>query len=352
MSTFHKVISTYEGKPSTLNIFLNRCDNFHTTLNIPGRKEFLANIIYKLDDTAHIIYKTKHYTDWKQLRKDLVAGIAEQKSLPTLQTEMLALKQRTYQSVGEFADVIRKKLNTLTEKVKELSDSPIVQQTLNQQIDQISCRALKEGVHEAMRNRLISSKETTFEKLRQFALEEEPYVLQSVEHSDYYQNYSNSFYRNNSNIQNQQQEIQQNRRQFFNSPQQNQNSWRSNPTYNSFNRNNYNYSNTNDRFHNNNENNQQNTPNLQYQNEQYRYHNGYEQRNSNNVQQFPNSVSTVITCYSCGKPGHMQRNCFVRMNDNQSETNNMNPTEFSHLRNPLNTKNDKMDGQFGNPVRS
>lgn len=66
-----------------------------------GRIEFLANIIYKLDDTAHIIYK---YVEWKTLRKDLLAGIAEQKSLPTLQTELLSFKQRSNQSVSELEE--------------------------------------------------------------------------------------------------------------------------------------------------------------------------------------------------------------------------------------------------------
>lgn len=52
ISTFHKVIPAYDGKPSALNIFLNRCDTYYHTLNALGRFEFLANIIYKLDDTA------------------------------------------------------------------------------------------------------------------------------------------------------------------------------------------------------------------------------------------------------------------------------------------------------------
>lgn len=64
----------------------------------------------------------------------------------------------------------------LNEKVKELSDSDEVQNTFYKQNDQMACRALKEGVHFLLRQRLIISPETTFEKLRQFALEEEPYV--------------------------------------------------------------------------------------------------------------------------------------------------------------------------------
>lgn len=200
MSTFHKVIPSYDGTSTKLNIFLTRCDTYYQSLNAQGRQEFLDNIIYKLDDTAHIIYKSKQYTDWRALRKDLSKGIAEQKSLPTLQTELLTLRQTPNQTVGDFSDNIRRKLNILNDKIKEISEDTTVQQTFQKQNDQMACRALKEGVRPLLRQRLTISPDTTFENLRQLALEEEPYTLQQFNNNDrFIPNNNNRNFRNNYN---------------------------------------------------------------------------------------------------------------------------------------------------------
>lgn len=283
MSTFHKVIPSYDGRSSTLNIFLNRCDTYYNSLNALGQIAFLENIIYKLDDTAHIIYKSKRYTSWKALRKDLSQGIAEQKSLTTLQTELLALRQRPNQSVGDFSDVIRKKLNILTDKVKEISESLAVQETFQRQNDQMACRALKEGLHPALRQRLIVSPESTFEKLRQFALEEEPYTRNtSNSERETGQSNASSNPRYTNNYNDNQYHYQQNNRSNNYARPNNQNPYRANgynqqnglPPYNAPAQNRYNYA--------------------------------YDQRNrgySNNQPQYndANRDNNRVTCNRCGR---------------------------------------------------
>lgn len=178
VTTFHKIIPEYSGDTDTLHIFLSRCDNYHDTLTPAGKMTFVANLIYKLNGRAFIIYQAKTPTDWKTLRKELADGIADKKSIPTLQNELLLIKQLQHQTVTEFAENIRKKLKQLSDKVRELYEAATVQRSFFTEHEKMAVRAFKEGLLPPLKYRMLASTETTFDKIRQLALEEEPFIPQ------------------------------------------------------------------------------------------------------------------------------------------------------------------------------
>lgn len=382
ISTFHKSIPIYDGKTSFLNIFLDRCDSYHKNLNAAGRREFLANVIYKLEDRAHIIYKAKEPTDWRTLRNDLSAGIAEQKSIPTLQKELLSLRQNPGQSVTEFAEIIRRKLNTLSAKVKEKYDIPEVQRTFNEQNDQMGGRALKEGVYSSLKQRLISSQINSFEKLRQFALEEEPYVLQSVQLNEsphsFNPNFNQQFNRNNNNGDN------FNFRNNYN-PRNNNNRQGNYDPRNS--RNNY-MTRVNDRPGDNSryyyQQNQRFVPNGNNQNNPWRQNtqpnsrmptsflsdNNHDQSHNHSTfngntwpvdpplvqpnNSAPEQYNNQVTCHRCGRRGHIQRECYARLPDDPYQPPEEKPLpqrQFFYTDNSYRAKNETTDGAIENSVQ-
>lgn len=88
----------------------------------------------------------------------------------------MSIRQKSSQTVTEFAETIRQKLKQLTDKVKDLYEAPSVQRSFLIEHEKMAVRAFKEGLAPPLRYRIITSNETTFDKIRQLALEEEPFI--------------------------------------------------------------------------------------------------------------------------------------------------------------------------------
>lgn len=114
LADFNRVIPEYKGDQQSLEIFIRRCDAFHSSLNDAGKTAFLNNIIYKLSGTAFLIFEKKAYNDWATLKADIIDGISVKRSASAIQNELVAMKQLYRESAKTFADRIREKLKELS----------------------------------------------------------------------------------------------------------------------------------------------------------------------------------------------------------------------------------------------
>lgn len=102
VATFNRIIPGFDGNADNLKVFLSRCDSYNRTLTLKGQNQFLNHLIFKLSHRAFIIYEQKTLTTWVNLKKDLLAGIADKKSIATIQNELLSLRQFPGESVNGF----------------------------------------------------------------------------------------------------------------------------------------------------------------------------------------------------------------------------------------------------------
>lgn len=333
IATFNRIIPEYKGDTDSLNIFLRRCDTYHKTLTNKGKQNFIDHLIFKLSGRAFVIYESKPVTDWKTLRQDFSNGIADKKSVASLQNELLSLRQRPTQNATEFAEVVRNKLKKLNDKIAEsYENNDEVKTVFFLEHEKLAVRAFKEGLNPPLKYRVLNSTETSFEKIRQFALEEEPFTLKQNMSST--TNHTTS--REKSKTYDKTQTPQPNngnypQKQFNNSSMQNSNN----------------------------------------RNEQPR-----QQNNFNRNRQF---TKPTITCERCNKIGHSRETCYVRLptkdnqsshpnqsnnnpipNDHQNQfknnfmnNNNRHNTPINHITSTRATpKNIIKDEEFGRPVQS
>lgn len=402
IATFNRIIPEYKGDLESLNIFLRRCETYNSSLTPKGKKLFLDNLIYKLTGRAFIIYEAKPLTDWKSLKADLSNGIGDKKSIATLQNELLALKQTSQENATDFAEIIRNKLKKLTDKITELyDDNDVVRQSFYSEHEKMAVRAFKEGLAPPLKYRVLNSNDTSFERIRQFALEEEPFTKRSSIpnlisplnqketqiHSINPNKNGNSYDRtrdNNFNRNTQQFNNFANTNgpgHFNNRPDPFQNYYQHSNRYTGGYsqqprqyRNNYNQqlqSNSNNfsqyprQYPNN-----FNQPNRQYNNQNNTYNTRY---NPNNGQ--TNRDRNIMICSRCGKRGHIQDTCYVKLDkidpNNTSHNDIANAPPFNQNQkinfqpnkpeNPFNRKismtkvipkNKLMDEEFGLPVQT
>lgn len=333
-----------------------------------------------------------------------------------MQNELLSLKQTTEQNATDFAETIRSKLKKLTDKISELyEDNEDVKHSFYTEHEKMAVRAFKEGLIPPLKYRVLNSNETSFEKLRHFALEEEPFTKKSsVNTSANTQNSQNqpnpqSNFRNKNQTNEMQETNSQNKfipRSFNNQNQQFQNLYKPNQN-NPFNQqprqfsNNFNsetrqFSNNFNQqprqFPNNfnqqprrsyNNNNQQprqfpssfNQPNRQFHNNNFQNNQRPNfQYTTNN--EHSNAIRNTIECSRCGKKGHSQETCYVKLekidqpinlpHNNTATLNpfNQNPKigfQQEKHENPFNrkisitrvsSKNRLLDEEFGLPVQT
>lgn len=261
-----------------------------------GRRAFVLNLIYKLNGRAFIIYQSKPQFDWKTLKKDLSDGIADKKSIPTLQNELLSLQQYPHQTVTDFAETIRQKLKQLSDKVKELYDTPSVQQSFLTEHEKMAVRAFKEGLQPPLKYRILASNETTFDRIRPLALEEEPFVPQN-------------------HLPPIQREMQPRAYPKWHMPPP----WQNQP------------------------------PPFHHYTPQWRqpsYHNPYHNTRQQRFYQPPPNYQNYerSDCSRCGRTGHTRNNCYANLN-------NRAPVNQMHSIDHQDPKNEQMDETFGNPVQ-
>lgn len=401
IATFNRIIPEYKGDTESLNIFLRRCDTYHSSLTPKGKKMFLDNLIYKLVGRAFIIYDAKPPTDWKTLKADLSNGIGDKKSIATLQNELLALKQKPEQTATEFAEIIRNTLKKLTDKITELyDDDENVKQSFYTEHEKMAVRAFKEGLLPPLKYRVLNSHETSFEKVRQFALEEEPFTKKMSNNLSNTQSYSNQSKSPNisyNKAQNENPESskdnESNRKytQFNNMPRGNPFNQQTNPFRNTYNQPSRQYSypprQYTDNYHrqpNNysqqprpygNNSNQQHPMNYNRQHQQFHSNNFYPTRNTAPYNAQENKLNIPIECTRCGKRGHTKDTCYVKLEnfnkphaaqDNDAPTNsfNQNPKNDFPQNQHNNTfnrrisiaksmpKNKLADEEFGLPVQT
>lgn len=157
----------------------------------------------------------------------------------------------------------------------------------------MAIRTFKEGLLPPLKYRAVACNDTSFEKVRHFVLEEEPFTTR-------------------------------NEQKTFNPSQQSaKNTFFRNPAYKGSNKYQGNYS-WNQRNESSNRNNQFNTPNHNRPTIQEAYQNqGNFSRNQPQGPDFTRK-STNIICHRCGKPGHLRNNCFVRLPNNNNFPNRQN----------------------------
>lgn len=350
VATFNRIIPEYNGDTEKLKVFLSRCDKYNKTLTIKGQNLFLHHLIFKLTDRAFIIYESKPLTNWLTLKRDLLTAIADKKSIATIQNELLALKQKSGQSVTDFSEQIRVKLKNLSDKISELYQDPLIHDSFSIEHEKMAIRAFKEGLLPPLKYRAVAFNDNNFEKLRQFVLEEEPFT-------------------NSSNIVNTNTHFQPrpNRQYQFQQRWNNNNySKNGNFDYNSSNGYNPNHNRNTQSYNasnNTNRNSFQNTTNNGWRYNQQ--NNGWRSNSQNNdwrsnqpTQNFSGRQNQIV-CHRCGKPGHLRSSCFVKLPNEQSPMvantttpNNATPATIQTLSHRSSAKNYPSDGVYNKPVQT
>lgn len=175
ISIFNKVVPTYKGDLPSLKIFIKRCEAFLATIDDVYENEFLDSLVYKLMGKAFRIYNDKKFITWTGLKKALISGIDEGKSLTVLQNEMINLRQVRGQTVQDFADVVRTKLDELDERIQATHSDIDVRRGFRDEHSKVAIRTFKEGVLGPLRHRLIAYSANTFDDVVRFAIEESQY---------------------------------------------------------------------------------------------------------------------------------------------------------------------------------
>lgn len=297
--TFNRIIPEYRGDIDSLQMFLRRCDTYHDSLDHTGQSQFVKHLIFKMSGRAFILYESQDFTSWRMLKKHLSNAISDKKSIATLQNELLSLHQQHSQNVTEFSETIRAKLKKLSDKISELYDNnDIVQASFYTEHEKLAVRAFKEGLLPPLKFRVINCPEQSFEGIRQFALEEEPFIRERAQPNHSRDNFTRNSQRNNNYY---------NKSQNTYTPPQ-----RTHQTPYNNNSNHNNYSNG----HNNHSNNNQ-----------------HSSRFSN---QRPNQ--STVKCDRCGNLGHERVNCYARIrsdNPSSSDTPTLNKSPINPFANKI-----------------
>lgn len=176
LADFNRTIPEYKGEVVTLRVFIKRCDVFHEMLNDDGKDSFVSALIFKLGGKAFSIYENKAYEEWSALRKDLIDGIQTNKSPPALQNELMQMRQGFGKTVTQFVDALREKLRELDERLMTEYEHKEVRKSFKKEHEKIAIRALKEGLNQPLRDRIVAFESDSLDAVVKKALEEEPFT--------------------------------------------------------------------------------------------------------------------------------------------------------------------------------
>lgn len=176
LADFNRLIPEFKGDTESLNVFIRRCDTFHNNLTEAGQEKFVSNLIFKLGGKAFLIYESKTYNLWADLKADLLKGIKVSKSSSALQNELMNFRQPYDKSAKEFADSIKAKLKELSDVTKADYNVPEVLKSFQSEHEKIAIRTFREGLRSPLKERIINFEASKLDDLVKKAMEEEPFV--------------------------------------------------------------------------------------------------------------------------------------------------------------------------------
>lgn len=120
VSTALKIIPEFDGSPSNLHRFIACCEIIYSTLNATDYQNFLNLLKSKLIDSAYEVVKYDTFLSWETLKQELKSRFAIQRSVETIQLELITSKQTKEQDIRSFGKHIENLLNELNEACSQI----------------------------------------------------------------------------------------------------------------------------------------------------------------------------------------------------------------------------------------
>lgn len=189
----------FDGTAGELHRFINACETTISLLSEADRVAFVKILKLKLKDRAYEIVKYTEYTTFADLKKILLTQFLETKTLESLQTDLMNVKQKYNETETEYGNRTEHLLMDLNTACCPGGENNAASEAIRKLNTRTALRAFQEGLREPLKLLIKARRYNTLKEAVEAAVCEGK-MYTNRPHNNYTQNHkseSNTQHRHN-----------------------------------------------------------------------------------------------------------------------------------------------------------